>query len=496
MPIPSRPETPEAAKTTTAPFELKKAFNTPDFADFLGDAANYADADIFDSSDANVAEIEERWKDFQTHKQNEKLLKTAGFDAFLKKYSDATSFDSSFRNAEAMAERFRIFEMSKTIGRDFQNAYNEKLRMEKAGRLTPAEVKKFDEHAQELAISNPEEFAELQQELKRMQELPKEIAAAEGELKKLVPVTEALSGAETAKQEAQRKREALAAQAEASRAKSETPPTEKQIATFRETLTYFGNFLTGQKALEKKIATATDPEAKKRLEKVATLREVVAARKETKVVEQQVRMLDTQIAEAEALIAEHSTVTAQAAEKIAQVKEQFKDIRQAIFARIPVAQEIHKRVSEEVQTRIGKTLASGNVTALETLLKDVAHYDALAAEGDEANYFLGADAATGAPTEVDREELRGRVQTRIEEMVAKGIMDGLARITVGGTSEKLERAVNKFIDQAKKGLGVKNKDEARDFVLDTLREAEKAKGGRGILLRRLISIIEASATAA
>lgn len=496
MPTPSRPETPEAAKAAAAPFELKKAFNTPGFADFLGDAANYADADIFDSSDANAAEIEERWKDFQTHEANKKLLKTAGFDAFLKKFADAASFDRSFHNTETIAERFKIFESSKTIGRDFQNAYNEKLRMEKAGRLTPAEVTKFNDHAQELAISNPEEFAELQQELKRMQELPKEIAAAETELKKLAPVTEALSRAEAAREELQTKKEAHAAQAEAARPKAETPPEAKRIATVRETLAYFNNFLTSQTALEKKIATATDPEAKKRLEKVATLREVVAARKDVKASEKEVRALEQQIKETEALIAEHSTITTQTAERIAQVKDQFKDIRQAIFSRIPVAADIQARVSEEVKKRIDTTLASGNVTGLETLLKDVAHYDALAEEGDATNYFFGVDATTGTLTERNREELRQQVQQRIEEMVAKGIMDGLARITVGGTSEKLERAVNKFIDQAKKGLGIKNKDEARDFVLDTFREAEKAKGGRGILLRRLISIIEVSATAA
>ncbi len=495
MSAPSRPEVPEAAKTAPEKFELGKAFKTPGFADFLGDAANYADADTFDSSDANVAEIEERWKDFQTHKHNEKLLKTAGFDAFLQKYPDAAAFDRTFRNVEAVQERFKLFEAGKTIGRDFQNAYNEKMRMEKTGRLTPGEVKKFNDYAQELALSNPEEFAELQQELKRMQELPKEIAGAEAELKKLAPVTEALSGAEAAKEKAQEKRAALAEQAETSRAKGATPLAEKRIATVRETLTYFANFLTSQKSLERKIAAATDAEAKKRLEKVATLREVVGARKETRTAEKEMRTLDAHIQEAEALIASHSTITSHAAEKIAQVKGQFNDIRRAVFERVPVAAEIHARVSEQIQKTLTAAKTSENVAKLETALKDIAQYDALAAEGDEANYFFSVD-TSGALTELDREKLRQEVQEQIEKVVAQQIMKGLAAITVGGTSEKLERAVGKFIEQAKKGLGMKDKSEAREFVLDTFREAEKTKGGRGILLRRLISIIEASAAKA
>jgi len=110
------------------------------------------------------------------------MLNKPGFAAFLENYADAEGFEMTDENKEEIGARFRAFEASKTVAKQFEKAMNKKLSTEGKGSMKFSELQAYRDHVAELAVNDPNQLVDLQNDLRALEENPETIRQKEAEL--------------------------------------------------------------------------------------------------------------------------------------------------------------------------------------------------------------------------------------------------------------------------------------------------------------------------
>ncbi|MSU56499.1 MAG: hypothetical protein EXS51_04325 [Candidatus Taylorbacteria bacterium] len=472
------PTTPPAEARPGSPAERPKgmvegwtptdALNSPGFVDFLSNKANYLDADSFSTAEENVEGILERWNDFLADKGVKRILQKPKFEQFLTRFKDSDQVPRNFQGAEKINERLALFEDAQATALGLKKIHQDKLRANRAGSLSMEEVAQFQDYAENLAVTAPNELLTLKDELKAATELPVEVKQAEKEY-------------ELAKVE----------QAQHQKTVEISNDPKWTLKGFRELWHYVNYSLTRTKTLEaraqklSKSRESSDKDKAETIEKILQMRKGEASQKELRRIEGDLSRC------AEMLVTENAELSG-VDDAVKAGKELFRQARESIFSKVPLAKEIHQRSCDTVQERLGKAMSSGNLGTLEGALKEIQAYEARAEADQSENYFSVFDATGAKIGEFEPEELRAKVQEKIEETITKGIVDKLSMIRAGATPLKMEGLLRTFVQKVKTGLGIKGKEEAWDFLMTTLRVQEgMATGPRKLLLTHFISIIEA-----
>lgn len=429
----------DPAKTTNAPEQPPAAIIQP------GNPAE---------KPAGMASAEELNMDIDT------MLDRSGFAAFLENYGDADSLEMTEENREEIARRFQAFDASKTVARKFETVMNDKLQREgRKDRMNAEEWQAYRDHVAELAARDPDALLKLQEDFRALEENPEKIRQKEAELALLKESWDA-----------EKVKAGIATLMEA-KAKVEESLKKVESAEFsRAQKAFFSNF--GARFNFGKIAGHI--EQKKKLE--AELQEMDAA---IKTAQTELISKPGEFAKKERMVRE--------------VTGKLEDAQRTIFETCDVTKKIRKRLISETRERCEKSLQSMDISTLQKDAEQFAADEKLAEQGSD---YFGLDTDPGFA-----ERYKQRLHKQMEKAIAVGIWKALESLPAMATQSRLERALRTFTRLAETESVAEDKEQIREFVLETLCQAAegartKSKGsGKSILLKYLIVKLSKAGTA-
>jgi hypothetical protein len=104
---------------------------------------------------------------------------TPGFIEFIAKYKDAKEADMS---PETLRERFEVFQVKNEITKQYWEIANDEIAGENGLKLDANDRAEMNKVLEEMAIENPNELYQIRDEVKEYQETPAKIEAAQQEL--------------------------------------------------------------------------------------------------------------------------------------------------------------------------------------------------------------------------------------------------------------------------------------------------------------------------
>ncbi len=116
----------------------------------------------------------------------DKALNTAGFGDFLARYPDADSFEPTEDNIAEMEIRFIAFTKKSKTSAELKKLYNDEIFKEAEVRITEQEFANIgiDEYFEDLAINDPEQVEKYFNQIKEYYDTQKRVAGKEAELAK------------------------------------------------------------------------------------------------------------------------------------------------------------------------------------------------------------------------------------------------------------------------------------------------------------------------
>jgi hypothetical protein len=116
----------------------------------------------------------------------DKALNTAGFGEFLARYPDADSFEPSEDNIAEMEIRFNAFTKKNKTSKEFKKLYNDEIFKGAEVKITEEEFAKIgiDEYFEDLAINDPEQVEKYFNQIKEYHDTQKRVTDKEAELAK------------------------------------------------------------------------------------------------------------------------------------------------------------------------------------------------------------------------------------------------------------------------------------------------------------------------
>lgn len=379
------------------------------------------------------------------------MLDRPGFAAFLEHYDDADMLEMTEENREEIARRFQAFDASKTVARQFEHAMNQKLQREgRKDRMNAEERQAYRDHVAEIAARNPDELIDLQEDLRALEENPERIRQKEAELAELKGESLNLEKIRAGTAELTGKKMAI-----------EQSFKDAEKVKFSGWQKFLGQFGRGKQAGLERQKTEWDIEH----------RDVAAA-----------------LREAEELLKNTPEIIAAHKDSIRKTTDRLSDAQERIFGQCAAAKQIRGRLISETRERCEKSLQSMDISTLQKAAEQFTADEKLAEAGSD---YFGLETDPGFA-----ERHKQKLHEQMEKAIAVGIFRALESLPAGATQSRLERALRAFTRLAETEIGTAEKGQTKEFVLETLRQAEedariKSKGsGRRFLLERVIQKLE------